>query len=217
MNTQTKNSIEFVHGDLYGVALEVSKKFVAKTETRPILNYVNHGVDGSIIATDSHRILRVNGIHGFKENYLVNPKTFNMAKGQYPDVEKLFNKDDYILNFSLNKDQIKMWLQMFKSVNQMMKTLKIRYETVTLHFGEGDIKFTYHGQEGMNFSLPVENYIKPEFEKIAFQASYMRDAMEVHQKLNSEKVDFFFRSSIRTFFLEYDKKNIVGLLPVRVY
>jgi DNA polymerase III sliding clamp (beta) subunit (PCNA family) len=210
------SSIEFVHGDLYGTALEVAKKFVSKSDTRPILTYVSHAANGDIVATDSHRLIQIKGIHGFKEDYLVNPKSFMFAKGNFPDTHKLSGVENHTAAIILTKEQIKLWLQLFKSINQTMTVLKDRNKTVKLRFTEGKDEevIVELGDHGIKMSMPciVSN---PGFEVVSFNVEYIRDAFEAHFKLNSEQLTFYFQGNMRPIVLDDDANVRTLILPVR--
>lgn len=211
--------LEFVHKDSYGIALEIAKKFVSKSELRPILNYVFHKENGDMIATDSHRLIYIKEMHGFDKDYLVNPKTFMIAKGDYPDTAKLVDKsEDYKGLIVLNKEQIKLWLQLFKSINQTLTVLKDRGKVVGLSFGgkenEAGINLKNHG---INMILPCSKEIHVNHEKVHFNAEYMRDALEAHVKLNSEELTMYFASPFRPFFMDDESQVTSLILPIRAY
>jgi DNA polymerase III sliding clamp (beta) subunit (PCNA family) len=218
MTVKPVSSIEFVHGDLYGIALEVAKKFVCKSDTRPILTYVSHAANGDLIATDSHRMIRIRGIHGFKEDYLVNPKSFMFAKGNFPETEKLSGIENHQATIVLTKEHIKLWLQLFKSINQTMTVLKDRNKTVRLCFAEGkeEAVNVELGDHGIKMSMPcIATY--PGFDVVSFNVEYIRDALEAHFKLNSEQLTFYFHGNMRPIVLDDDANVRTLILPVRTY
>jgi DNA polymerase III sliding clamp (beta) subunit (PCNA family) len=216
---QKNVALEFIHKDSYGIALEVAKKFVNKNEMRPILNYVFHAANGDMIATDSHRLIHIKQMHGFGQDYLVHPTSFMVAKGKYPDTGKLSvvteNHKGLIV---LTKEQIKLWLQLFKSINQTLAVLKDRNKIVRIIFTESsntvDVEL---GRHGIKMSLPCGRPITTDHEPISFNAEYMRDALEVHFKLNSEQLTFWFAGPMRPFISDDDAFARTILLPVRTY
>ncbi len=216
---EMKNGIEFVHGDLYGVAMDVLKKFVCKHDTRPILRYAHHKENGDIIATDSHRAIEIREIHGFKESYLVDPKSFMLAKGTFPNVEQVMTKEEHVKAIELNKGQIKLWLQIFKSINQTLKVMGVadRNKVVRLHLAENSIEVELRELK-MKMNLPFASLEVPEnFKTIAFSAEYMRDSLEAHFKMNSPKLEIFYKSSVHPLILDDEVKVKTFLLPVRTY
>lgn len=209
-------SIEFVHGDLYSVALEVVSKWVCKHETRPILTYAQHTENGDIVATDSHRLIRIRGIHSFKEEYLVHPKTFTFAKGNYPDVERLTERENHTEAIVLSKEHIKLWLQLFKSMNQTLRIMKDRQGIARMQFKENHVEIELSVHK-IIIQLPHEVYQKPEIDAISFNVEYMRDALEAHFKMNSEQLTLYFHGTMRPFILDDDEAVMTLVLPVRTY
>lgn len=214
----TFKSIEYIHGDLYGIALEVTKKWVSKSETRPVLTYTRHQINGTMTATDSHRLIEIKGMHGFEDDILINPKTFVAATGTYPDTSALTDESKSKAVIALTKDQIKLWLQLFKSIGQTFKVMKFdRNKLVKMAFSESTSKVTVElpGKE-VEFSLPgiID---KPEFKEISFNAEYMRDLLEAHYKLQSDELIFYMSSPMRPIIADNDKNVKTLILPVRVY
>jgi hypothetical protein len=213
--------LEFVHKDSYGIAIEVVKKFVADGFTRPILNYSLHTKEGDLLATDSHRAIEIKNIHGFKEDYLVNPKNFMFAKGTFPDLHKVITKDKHTLSISLNKEQIKLWLHLFKSINNTLKMMKSpsRNKVVVFKFTDKNVESEVKVDSENSFKtiLPVSNLIKPDFEKICFSAEFMRDALEAHFKLNSEQLNIYFKGENHPIFLDDEVQVKTLILPVRTF
>lgn len=215
--TKINVGLEYLHHDLYGVAMEVVKKFVSKSDTRPILTNAYHTADGDVFATDSHRVIHLRGIHGFKEDYLVNPKTFMFAKGNYPNVPKSIEQSEqYVGTIELNKTQIKLWLQIFKSINNTLKVMKTYNKTVKFSFAESvSVKATIDSETTFKTVLPKNFYINPGMDEIAFSAEFMRDALEAHFKLNSEKLVLYFYGQFRPMILDDGETVKTVILPVR--
>lgn len=208
-----KIDFKLVHGDLYSTALEITKKWVSKHKVRPVLTYAQHTEDGDIVATDSHRMIRVRKIHGFKEEYLVDPKHFNFAKGNYPDVDRLIPKDGVEV-IVLSKEHIKLWLQLFKSMNQTLRIMKTHMGTVRMNFKESHIEMELP-EHDVSIKLPHDVYQKPEMEVVSFQAEYMRDALEAHFKLDSEQLTFYFNGPMKPIMMNDDASVTTLILPVR--
>lgn len=207
-------SLEFVHGDLYSTALEITRKWVSKSNSRPVLTYAQHREGGEIVATDSHRLIRIKDIHGFKEEYLVDPKHFHFAKGNYPDIDRLIPENN-VKTIVLSKEQIQLWLQLFRSMNQTLRVMKDRLGVVEMQFKENHIEMVLPEHE-VSIKLPHNEYLKPEeMTVIHFGAEYMRDALEAHFKMNSEQLTFYFGGPMRPFFMNDDSMVTTLILPVR--
>ncbi|AKU43384.1 DNA polymerase III subunit beta [Bacillus phage Silence] len=214
--------IEFVHGDLYGVAMEVVKKFVNKSDTRPILQYALHAANGDVIATDSHRLIKIEGIHGFGQDYIINPKNLMVAKSdRFPDISHIMAnaEKDAAIAIVLNKEHVHLWFNIFKSIMQTMKAMKVlsRNKVVDLHFNDEGVSVSVDPLK-LNFTLPFETYEQPEkLKRIRFNCEYMKDALEAHFKLNSPEVAIRFTGDMRPFTLQDNVMLTTLILPCRIY
>ena len=213
--------LNFLHGDKYSVALQLAAKFTANKadHRRPILHYVNHSSDGIMEVTDSVRAIRFHNIHGFDKNYLIHPKTFNIALGKYPDLEPLVNADEHDLVVTLSKEQIHLWYQLFRSINNTFKTVKTggrtdRDKTVSLFFKKDGVKVRLNDLK-VDMELPATvNLVGAT--SVAMNAEYLRDAMEVFSKMESNEVKIKTKGAFRIVHLEDDKQTEVIVLPIRL-
>ena len=214
-----RTELEFLHGDLYGEAIQSCKKFVSKRDKRPTLKYALHRKDGDLIATDSFSMIHIKNIHGYKDDLLVNPNTQMMAKGEFPETDKLFSKEGYEKVITINFHQIKVWLQVFKSLNQMMKTMKFTFKSACMKFKDGAIQVVI-GPSGQKIciDLPFDDYEKSEkLDDISFNVELMRNALEAHYKMNSATLNLYFASKLRPIILDDENKVKTMILPVRTY
>lgn len=211
-----EKSMELLHGDKYPAAMKVAKKFVSKNSMRPVLLFTQHRKDGSIVATDGHKAIVINNIHGFKEDYLVHPRTYEFAKGNYPDLDKLLGTDDHKTAIKLNLDQMKVWLQIHKSINQLTKSVYTSTEPITLVLGESLIsEIDDRNGNKISFQLPCKFYTNLGYD-INYNPELMRDALEAHVAMESENVEISFNGKMRPFHL--DSENVKSVvLPVRIY
>jgi hypothetical protein len=209
-----EKSIEQIHSFKYADAIKMAEKFVSKNNLRMVLQLVHHKANGNIYATNSHHAIKVSGVHGFKEDYLVNVKSLEFAKGQYPDMDKLFEIETKAI-IRLNESQIKLWLQMFKSMNQMSKQKGVQNRLVM--FLDDDIRFELD-QQDVSFKLPFEEYEGHEnINKVKFQIDYMRNALEAHEKLKSKELFITFQGELNPILLDNQDDVQAIVLPVRVY
>jgi hypothetical protein len=141
------------------------------------------------------------------------------AKGVFPDLYKVIIKDKHTLTISLNKEQIKLWLQLFKSINNTLKMMKSSSLNKVVEFTFTDMnveaKVQVDPENSFKTVLPVSNIVKPDFEKVCFSAQYMRDALEAHFKLNSEQLNIYFHGEMRTILLDDEIQVKTVILPVR--
>ncbi|PAD70867.1 hypothetical protein CHH83_01315 [Bacillus sp. 7586-K] len=211
LNTQ----LEMIHSPKYTTAFQLTKRFVGKNAGRVVLTFALHKSDGTLIATDSHKLLRIKNIHGFKEEYLINPRTFEAAKGQYPDTDKLIPENAEMV-FRLDQEQIKTWLKIHKSLKQMAVGTR---ETALTKLIMKQNSFEFEDKlSGITYKLPANEYkFDPKTENITFNTEYLSDALEVHHKLNSTEVFIKLKGTMRPFNVT-DGNDIDALvLPVRTY
>ena len=207
-------NLEFIHADHYGVALEITKKFVCKRAIRPILNYVHHNLEGDLIATDASKAIFIKKTHGFQEEYLVNPKINMFAKGNFPEIP-VAKEQDYQATVELSKEHIKIWLQLIKTINQTMNLLKLsKNKTITFHFSEqieAEVKAL-----NMKITLPG-TIIGKEVKKVSLNAEHLKDVMEAHFKLNSERVELFIGGEYSPVITDDHLKVRTMLTAIRIY
>ncbi|MGG1152778.1 hypothetical protein [Bacillus wiedmannii] len=207
--------MQMLHNEKYGVALQLAKKFTGDSPARMTLMFVNHEADGTLVATDGHRLIRIKNIHGFDKGYLVNPHTFEIATGQYPDTNRVipeFKK----ATITLNEEQIKLWLQIYKSLNQMSKAIKCGHKSVTLRMNESGFEFELDGTE-VKMKAPCESYEFQNVEYIAYQTEYMRDSLEAHHKLGTKTLQIQIESSFKTMVLTDNQRVETAIVPLRRY
>lgn len=212
-----KMTIDFIHKDNYGTSLKIADKFTSKSSLRPILQYVSHLKNGTIYATDSHRAIEIKDIHGFEKDYLVHTASLQFATGNYPDVSKILSESTGETVITLDKEQIKIWLQMHRSLNQIARQNYNHRKHVTIEFKD-TVNVKIGDENELTINLPYAEYDKQDkVEQISYVPEYMRDCLEAHVKLDSDHVCIKITNELRPVVLdnEVDVKSV--LLPVRVY
>lgn len=205
--------MDLIHSDKYADAIKIASKFTSKHSGRPILLFVNHKEDGSMEATDSHTFVKVKNIHGFKTNYLVHPKTLEFATGNYPDLTRAIGGVDKPTKVELTKEQIAIWLQLHRSINQLSKHYDPQNRTVNLNADKG-ILLTIGKKNHVDMDLPFRNVIGSG--SVNYNAEYMRNCLEAHHVLGTEKIELLINGKMRPIILSGDDV-ISGLTPIRVY
>lgn len=207
--------MELIHSDKYASALSLCKKFVSKQNFRILLTFVNHLANGNMVATDSHRMIILKNMHGYKEDTLVNPYSFEVAKGgTYPDTKRIVPEieDTHIL---LDVAQVEVWFSMFSALTKTLKSLKRKNSVVALQFQDSRFEFKTE-IDNVIFTLPKTEYQKPkDIDVIFFNAQYMRDALEAHTLMKSQAVSFKFKSQYMPFLIDNEEDVQALVLPVR--
>lgn len=211
-----ERQLEMVHPEKYAAAIKVADKFVSKNGLRMMLQLIQHKEDGSLVATNSHHMIKIKDAHGFKEEFLVNAKSLEFAKGQYPDTERILEETPKTI-IRLNQQQVKIWLQMHKSMNQMNKIKNFNQNNLLMTIAQDEINFEIKDQE-VSFKLPFEEInLDAEVDKVAYQIEYMRNALEAHVVLQSTEVLIKLSSAMRPIALDNEKDVQTIVLPVRTY
>ena len=211
-----QSQLEMVHPEKYAAAIKVVDKFVSKSGLRMMLQLIKHKEDGSLEAIDSHQLVKIKDAHGFKEQYLVNAKSLEFAKGQYPETERLLEESPRTV-IRLNQQQVKIWLQMHKSMNQMKKIKSFTLNSLGMEISKDQINFEIKDEE-ISFKLPFEEIgLDPEVNKVNYQIEYMRNALEAKVVLQSSEVLIKLSSAMRPIVLDNEKDVQAVVLPVRTY
>lgn len=208
------DSLEFVHGNLYSTAMDVLKKWVSDNRNRPVLQFANHEGNGDIVATDNHRAIRIKGIHGFKEDYLIDPKSFTFAKGNYPSLHNQLDIEKHTESIVLSRQHIALWLQILRSLNQTLRIMKDRLGTATMHFKEDGVEIELDKYQ-IFVKPPHDVYQKPDFPSVRFRIEYLRDAFEAHSRMESEQLTIYLRSANALITLDDDEAVRTVVMPVR--
>lgn len=109
-------------------AIKIAKKFTATTNSRPMLNNVFFGKDGTAIATNSHIAVRMYGAHEYKEDLQFITKQNILVRNEhgpelYPVMEKIFeNKAE--VELVLEKEGAKAIVEMLKAIVKVGKVLR---------------------------------------------------------------------------------------------
>jgi DNA polymerase III sliding clamp (beta) subunit (PCNA family) len=197
------------------------KKFVSKSDVRPVLQYVYF--DGKyIIATDSRRLIRINGeyisnlpaTHPFL--YDVKNNCITDKEMTYPDVHKLIAMGDIVTETDITNgldDFLQAAKEAKKTVNKQVNNmirLTVDYEEITIT-GE------YMGNSYTK-NLPISS--NNDVYKIWLNGKYLIDALQTIKKLNKLSNDpmiMGYKGDLRP--LHFKKGDVFEalILPIRVY
>ncbi|CEG23162.1 DNA polymerase III subunit beta [Planococcus massiliensis] len=214
------NELTFIHKDLYPTALKLVKNFVSKSETRPILMYSLHTEDGGMWATDSHRLINIQDIHGYEKELLVHAKSGMLAHGEFPKVDHLLSdtEKNSELSIILDKEKIQLWMILFKQIAAMEKALKETFHaSVKLNFADEGLNIEVLTGK-IRMTLPGEVVKKPsKFDSISFSAEFMKQAMEAFMQLESNEVKISFDGRNKPFLMTDSERVKILLLPIRTF
>lgn len=191
------------------------KRAVYERDTRPILQCVHYDADGSLVATDSHRLLCIKDFHDHKETFNQDIKTLEIKHDNYPDVSRLI-PDKKIANL-----KIKVSLSVLLRVAKSLKTQTS--EVIKLEIKQNEIILTNQNDE-IYYGEPVKVRIGAETEgepmTISFLAKYIIEACEflldAKEMYALDTVDIYLVSAIRPVVMEIEGGKYMYLVtPVR--
>ena len=207
------------------------KKFVSKKGSRPELKYVNFDGGRYLIATDSHKLIRIKPeiLTNFpydKGQFLINPKTmdFDQEELWYPDTYRIVpiqGKEN--IQVGLDKKTIRELLTTIKEAKQLVKQDKNK--TIALHFTYTGLTIIGNEVNGEVIETIYEKTIESittreedEEIKIFVNAGYLQHILETAKKLldvTKENVKIGLISKARPIHF-YNSYFDSLLLPIRV-
>ena len=204
----------------YKIFTKHAEKMLKKVKSRPVLQGAYHQADGSVVATDSHRLYKLHNGYQTEQPFIQNLTTGNMIDGNYPDTSKLIPEmDDAKCTIQVNVKELldasKGMLAAHKAINS-----KAKYGYHLLQMMEQDNKMVLlAGTESDRFHATYNMSDVPlhgSNVNIAFQAQYLIDALALFKDAGESKINIRFYGNIRPFIIE--SKDVTALiLPVRVY
>lgn len=217
MTVAVKNEIEVVGRERLTPALDVAKKFIAKSESRPALKHVAIMPKGEIHATDSHTAIILKNIHSYKEQLLLNPKTLELVKGyNFPNLNNIMEIHEPKLHAIIifKRNRIEELLQAFK----FFKSNK--YDSTKIEFRQDEVKISEYVH-----SLVVRNdecwehtpCNENEYSAVTFNSDYWVLALESFLKFSDlEEITAYYHGPLRPFIFDNEDMKI-AILPKRTY
>lgn len=115
------------------------KEAAGKDDTRPVLQNMHLGIDGSVAATDSHVLLRVEHYHDLDQELNINLQTFQPNTDEkYPDLARILPPEYGEVTFSLHSDEVHKSLPGIKGLFYSGNT-PAADETVRLNIKGGEL------------------------------------------------------------------------------
>jgi DNA polymerase III sliding clamp (beta) subunit (PCNA family) len=211
-------------------AIELVKPFVGslrmKAATRPILKtaLINNEY---VIATDSHRLIRIKHNQEVTEPYLHHYKpelTQDIAVTSYPDISRLLpDKYNVQQEFKVNVTE---WIEAHEL--GLVAAKEHRNTVIGLkenQFNVNAVK-TFINKKGKEEKQPDYNQISYKYtldtntntniEKVSYNCEYMLTALKVFKKLKEKEVTCYFYGPMRPMYFVSDSVEIL-ILPVRTY
>jgi hypothetical protein len=209
-------------------AIDLVKPFVGslkmKTAPRPILKtaLINNEY---VIATDSHRLIRIKHNQEVTEPYLHHYKpelTQDVSVTSYPDISRLLpNKYNAQQEFKVNVSE---WIE----AHELGLVAAKEHKNITIGLKENQFNVnarkTFINKKGKEENVPDYDKISYKYtldtntniEKVAYNCEYMLTALKVFKKLKEKEVTCYFYGPMRPMYFVSDSVEIL-ILPVRTY
>jgi DNA polymerase III sliding clamp (beta) subunit (PCNA family) len=206
-------------------AIELAKPFVGN------LNKKNFGrlilknalvTEKYVIATDSHRLIRISHNNRIEKPYIHEYKNFNVdfEPVNYPDTSRLmpdpYNAQKEIL-ISVND-----WIE----AHSLALIAAKEHQNKVIHLSENVFSVnamkTFINKKGKEEKQPDFEQISYKYtlpfstaiEKVSYNCEYMLQALKVFKKMKVEQVKLYFYGPLRPFLLKSEDIEII-ILPVR--
>lgn len=217
------------------------KKYVSKSDTRPVLKYVYFDSSDYLVATDSHKLLRVHSDYisnipeGVEIGSLINPKTLEVKSEEfefkYPATNRLI--PDYTnIDIELNRDNIKELQGGLKQLRPIYK--EIKNKVVKMEIGSDKTILSSEYKKMIIFSDKTKNKVETIREQVTinnfysdsedftiyFNGDYLNNALITVKKLDKLTVDktiIGFIGGLRPFVIRQKGVFDILLMPVRVF
>lgn len=192
------------------------KKTASKSLSRPVLRCVHYSNDGSIVVTDSHRLLKINNFHEHQESFSMDLWTMEISTRDYPDTSRLFpNKENASTKVKVSLSALLRAVTALKIGSDEIVLLDIKEDSVTIN-NLYDMKV--YGRP-LIIDLPAK--CEGEYLKIGFNSRYLIDLcnffLDVKQRYALDDVTFYITSKSRPALVEFeDEKFQYIVTPVRV-
>jgi DNA polymerase III sliding clamp (beta) subunit (PCNA family) len=210
-------------------AIELVKPFVGslrmKTAARAVLKtaLINNEY---VIATDSHRLIRIKHNQEVTESYLHHYKpelTQDVVVTSYPDISRLLpDKYNAQQEFKVNVAE---WIEAHEL--GLVAAKEHHNKVISLEKGMFEVneRKTFINKKGKTENVPDYDKIAYKYftgsydllrEKVAYNCEYMLAALKVFKKLKEKEVTCYFYGPMRPMYFVSDSVEVL-ILPVRTY
>lgn len=214
------------------------KKYVSKSDTRPVLKYVYFDPSGYFVATDTHKLLRVHSDYisnipeGVEIGSLINPETLEVNNQlRFPATNRLI--PDYTnIDIELNRDNIKELQDGLKQLRPIYK--KFENKVVKMEIGSDKTILSSEYERMIIFSDKTKNKVETIREQVTinnfysdsedftiyFNGDYLNNALITVKKLDKltdDKTIIGFIGGLRPFVIRQKGVFDILLMPVRVF
>lgn len=196
----------------YAIAMKHAKKFAGKLASRPILAGVYHAADGSLVVTDSHRMLRVDNAHDRAEPIVLDAKTNAPIDGVFPDVSRVV-PTKFCAEYSVTGEEIDT-LILAHEIAVKVGGKKTPYAAMSVVCGGPTIKTTC-GTGVYEYAPNVRIDRSGDDFTVHYNAQYVLDALVALRDFRPQTVSIRFTGATSPFTIETDNGVLALILPIR--
>ncbi|MEL3959362.1 hypothetical protein NST17_19605 [Caldifermentibacillus hisashii] len=224
MTTQTiKKQLTF------NQAMTQFKKYVAKSDTRPALKYVQYHENDYLVATNGYVLLRIHTdyITDIPKDYatasLINPKTLEIRNDlKYPEVSRIIpNYRDSNINIVLN-DNIKDLQDVLKQLKPIYKHSKNKVVKMELSKDKTILSSKGYDKDIEIYEEHILNNVYSDYDNltISFNGDYFQNVLTVAKKFNGLTKNnsmLHFYSNVMPFLFTQPGVFDAIVMPVRTF
>lgn len=194
----------------YSQFMKHAKKVVSPDSTRPVLQGVYHGKDGTLAATDSYHLLFVENCNVLEGEVIIDPKKGTFIEGNFPNVERLI-PEEYKYEVW---EKTKPLLEFHKAVVNITKSYIEKQDPyVELDLSSMTFSFECEDKESLSYSTrEVSGY---DVFRILYNAQFVVNALNLFKDIGSEAVRMKFISPVHPFVITNEEGVTFLILPIR--
>ena len=197
-----------------------AKKYTSKSEATPVLQGIHYAADGSVIATDRHTLIRIQGAHNFPDTFTSHAKTGATIDGKYPDTSRIIPTEfptQITLIEGLKRADIK---DAIARVKIALEVAKLSGDKTNL----AELRYTGHSVEvcasnsapAVSFVVGISADIDGPAVTISFNAEFLLNALNVFKDAGSQRVTIGIINATNPMVLRDEENGIeIVILPYR--
>jgi len=195
-----------------------AKKFAYTGSTRPLLEGIHYGAEGTVFVSDGHYALRIKNAHSYERPMTIHAKTGAPIEGVYPDYTKLFPAD-WTDEITLERAAIERLAVVARCINDAAKTLEGKKSPplITIEAKNGSAHLLLHNEaKQLEMRAFFGNTKKLEPSKRSLNSEYLNTALALFADSFADTVTVKLRGPLEPIVLSGWEDIDVLILPYRV-
>ncbi|TFI60481.1 hypothetical protein CKN63_13595 [Carnobacterium divergens] len=181
------------------------KRVARVNKNRPMLSCVNYNKNGSLYATDTHRVIAVDGFHNYGNDVNINVRTLEINDERFPDISRIIPSTD--------NGQVKLLTEDLFEISKLFKKYNVE-NPVRLVITKNEITFS-----DRRFSISVPILSCNGGIEISFQGRYLFEAFDFVRDAQDyvktgQVTTIYYNSSIRPVLIDSGNGYKYILTPV---